>query len=119
MKIIAVRSARAIWLIPTYFLNPRGMFVRPLLVAMKERYAFLKTPLDNPFPPPNEGYKFEHGMFRKGENSILLTSMTVHADGVVVESRSSTEDSDAFLEDVVTWASKEYGLPSLNELPIK
>jgi len=86
---------------------------------MKERYSFLKTPLDNPFPRPSEGHKFENGSFNSGEKNILITSMTIHTDGIVVDSRTSTEDNDSFLEDGITWASKEYGLPSVNELPIK
>ncbi len=119
MKLLAVRLARSIWLVPPYFLNPRGIFTRPLVEAIKARYSFLKTPLDNPFPKPNEGYKYENGAF-KGKNGVVqIVSMTTHDDGVVIDARSSTDDADLFMEDLMAWANKEYGLPSLSELPAK
>lgn len=120
MKLLAVRLARSIWLVPTYFLNPKGIFMRPLIEAMKARYNFLKTPLDNLGPPPaGEGYKFENGGYNSKSGTILIVSVTMHDDGIVVDTKSSTDDGDAFLEDLLSWGNKEYGLPSYAELPIK
>jgi len=120
MKLLAVRSARSIWLVPTYFLNPKGLFIRPIFEAIKARYSFIKTPLDYPFPPPaGEGLKFENGAFKGQSGTILIVSMTLHDDGIVLETRSSTDDGDAFLEDLLIWGSNEYGLPSYRELQIK
>lgn len=120
MKLLAVRLARSIWLVPTYFLNPKGIFMRPLIEAMKVRYNFLKTPLDYPVPPtPGDGYKFENGGFDTKNGTILIVSMIMHDDGIVVDARSSTDDGDAFLDDLLSWGNKEYGLPSSAELPIK
>jgi hypothetical protein len=118
MKLLAVRMARSIWLVPTYFFNPRGIFTRPMIEAMKVRYSFLKTPLDNPFPKPEEGYKYENGAFNGKNGSVIITSMTIHNDGIVVDTRSSTDDGDAFLEDAITWGNKEFGLQPYAALPI-
>ena len=111
--------ARTIWLVPQYFFNPRGIFTRPMIEAMKVRYSFLKTPLDNPFPQPNEGYKYEDGVFNGKNGAVIIASMTIHGDGIVVDTRSSTDDGDAFLEDAINWGNKEFGLASYTELPIK
>ena len=119
MKLLAVRMARSIWLVPTYFLNPRGAFARPMVEAMKVRYGFLKTPLDNPFPQQNEGYKYEQGVFNGKNGPVLISSVTIHEDGIVVDTRSCTNDADAFLEDAINLGNKELGLPPVSELPIK
>ena len=120
MKLLAVRTARSIWLVPSYYFNPKGLFMRPAIEAVKARYNFLKSPLDFPTPPPsNEGYKYESGVFNSKSGRVMIVHMTIHGDGVVVETRSSTEDGDSFLEDVTSWVSKEYGLPSHTDLPIR
>ncbi len=120
MKLLAVRLARAIWIIPPYFINPMGKFMCPAIEAMKIRYSFLKTPLDGPLhPPPTEGTKFETGAFNGKNGVVQIISLTFHNDGLVVDTRSSTEDANAFLEDVINWGSQEYGLPSLADLPIR
>ena len=120
MKLLAVRLARSIWLIPSYFLNPKGLYLLPAIASLKDRYSFMKSPLDRPIPPPpNEGYKYENGAF-KGKNGVVqIVSLTTHNDGVVIDTRSSTDDADLFMEDLMAWANKEYGLPSLSELPAK
>ena len=120
MKVLAVRLARSIWLMPSYFLNPKGVYLRPANDAVKARYDFLKTPFDGPMPPPNnEGVKFENGAF-KGKNGVVeITSLTMHNDGIVIDTRSSTDDADLFMEDLINWTHKEFGLPALSELPAK
>jgi len=118
MKLLAVRVARSIWLVPRYFLNPRGAYTRPVAEAIKAKYSFHKTPLDTP-PPQGEAIKYEGGMFNGKNGEILIVSMTLHDDGVVVDTRSSTDDGDSFLEDLISWVSKDYGLPSITALPIK
>jgi hypothetical protein len=119
MKLLAVRLARSIWLTPQYFLNPRGFFIRPAIEALKARYSFLKTPLDKPLSAPKDDDKFENGAFVGKNGTVLITSVVLHSDGIVVDTRSSTDDGDAFLEDALDWLSKEYSLPSYTEVPIK
>ena len=119
MKLLSVHSAKSIWLIPTNFLNPRGVFLRPAIVALKERYSFAITPIEKPPATDKEGWKFERGAFKRPDDIIIAVNMTTHDDGIVVETRSSTEDGDLFLEDILTWIGKESKLPDHNTLPIK
>lgn len=120
MKLLAVRLARSIWIIPPYFLNPKGMFLYPAIEAMKARYSFLKTPLDGPLPPPpNDAYKFEHGAFDGGNGLVEIVGVIIHGDGIVIDTRSSTDDGDSFFQDVIAWGHKEYGLPAYSDLPFR
>src|SRR5712691_10152352 len=118
MKLLSIRSAKSIWLVPRDFLNPRGKFLRPAIPAFVERYSFAKysEPKD---AQDNQGTKFEFGSFTPNGGTPILLSMTVHTDGIVVETRSSTDDGDLFLDDALSWVSKEYGLPKVSDLPIR
>jgi hypothetical protein len=118
MKLLAVRLARAIWLTPQYFLNPKGVFLRPAIEVFKDRYSFLKTPLDKQPNDPKEEDRFEHGVFIGKNGPVQIMRVALHSDGIVVDTRSSTDDGDAFLEDALNWISKEYGLPPHTEAPI-
>lgn len=120
MNLLAVRLARTIFLVPPYFLNPKGKFIRPSLEALKTRYGFQKSPFDAPasIPSSNEGAKYENGFFNSKNGSVVITSLTIHNDGFVVDGRTSTDDCEAFAMDVLTWISKEHGLPDPNEVPI-
>jgi len=119
MRLLAVRLARSIWLFPRYFLNPKGVDTRPVFDAIKEKYTFLKTPLDNPKGMGNEELKFEFGSYAGKSGSVAIVALTLHADGIVVDTRSSTDDGDAFLEEVTMWVGNNYGLPSYKDLPLK
>lgn len=120
MKLLAVRLARSIWLIPPYFLNPKGAYIRPSIEAFKERYKFEKSPYDTPgvIPNPQDGAKFENGVFVSENGPVTISSLTIHGDGFVVDARSSTEDGNAFAEDALGWVAKEHSLPDPNKLPI-
>jgi len=119
MKLVAIRLARSIWLFPTYFANPKGVNTRPAAEGLKARYGFAKSPLDGPPPRQNEGSRFEDGVFQGKNGNIAINSVAIHADGIVVDTRSSTSDGDAFLEDAFSYLSKEHSFPSLADLPAK
>ena len=128
MKLLGVRLARSIWLAPQHFFNPRGLDLRPLALALKARYQFLRTPLDEIAAPPqtqpqtepqNLAWKFETGAFNTHGVTIEIISMTIHADGIVVDTRSSTDAADAFLQEALMFGSKEFGLTPAAEIPIR
>lgn len=120
MKILAVRSAKAIWLTNTAFINPKGLYLYGMLESMKERYSFLKSPSDKKLPPENNGgYKFEVGLFDGKDGPIEIVQFVIHADGLVVETKSSTEDAEKFLVDLFDWGTEAVGIAKLEDLPIK
>ena len=120
MKILAVRAAKAIWLVPTAFMNPTGRYIYADIAAIRDRYSFLKSPLDKKLPPDHDdGYKFENGAFQIKNVDIEIVLFAMHLDGIVVETRSSTDDSELFLNDFFVWATKELGFAKATDLPFK
>lgn len=120
MKLLSIANARAIWLVPAIFLNPHGKSLLPLVSGAVERYKFQIAPeLKIGSSSRPDDLKFEDGIFT-GKNGIPINvSLAIHSDGLVAETRSSTDDAEAFLVDVLTWAAKEFGLVSYSELSIK
>jgi len=108
MKLISVSLARSIWLFPMIDLSPRGKSFLPIYSLLMEKYKFLKIPklaeLDW-----QKGLKFEDGSFSDAQGEQLHVTLTVYTDGVVAETRASTDASNAFLEDLLTSVSNQFG----------
>lgn len=116
MKLLSVRSARSIWLMPFAYVNPRGQFLLPAAEAIVQRYRFSKGPDLDALTTSPAKLNFDAGAFTALDGSAILVNLTVHEDGIVVETRNSTSESDRFVEDLMTWISKEYHLPTHGEL---
>ena len=68
-------------------------------------------------PSPQEGAKYENGVFESKHGPVIVTSLTIHGDGFVIDTRSSTDDADDFAIDALSWIAKEHDLPDPNKLP--
>jgi hypothetical protein len=119
VKILTVNSARAIWLINALRLNPRGRSIFPVIVGLAERYKFSKLPQANSLTIQPLDLKFEGGAFVASDGAEVAVNLSILDDGMIAETRASTDESDGFLEDAVSWASAEYGLPHHSELSIE
>jgi hypothetical protein len=119
LKILAVNSARSIWLVPTVLLNPQGRYLVPIFAEFAARYKFAKAPeaKDVTISPLN--ISFQDGVFESANGTPIYVSLTVHDDGLVAETRASTDESERFLQDALTWFSSEFELPSYKDLGIK
>ena len=104
MDLSRVLTARSIWLFDLAELNPRGRRVEPVFEAVKSRYSFQNAALEG------NGYIFKKGIFLIAGQEIDIDSLEVFDDGVVLNTRSDTKDSDAFLEDLFAWLWTECGL---------
>ncbi|MFL6604785.1 MAG: hypothetical protein ACJ8R9_26095 [Steroidobacteraceae bacterium] len=118
MKILAVNSARAIWLVNTLRLNPRGRSLVPVIVGLAERYKFSKLPQANSLTTQPLDLKFEGGVFVASDGTQVAVSLSILDDGIIADTRASTDESDKFLEDAASWASAEYGLPHYSEVGV-
>src|ERR1700721_985266 len=112
MKLISVTGARSIWLFDINDLNPRGKDVNSeLLEFLKEAYFFDKVPKSpNDIDPEKKSLKFERGRFQIKEEIYIQVNLEIYNDGFVADTRSSTRDTDKFIEDVLSLASKEFSL---------
>jgi hypothetical protein len=119
MKLLSIRTARTIWLVPPTYINPRGRFILPGILACAKRYGFVKVPNPQSFFETPVKVMFEGGSFTASDGVSVVVNLTLHDDGIVADTRSSTEDSELFLEDALGWLATEFQLPEPSELSIK
>lgn len=119
MKLASIRSAKAIWLVPLIDINQRGRFLLPAAAALVERYGFAKPPDHASLVGSPTKISFEMGAFAATDGTPIYVNLTVHDDGLVAETRTSTEEADRFLSDALTWLSGEFQLPAYADLGVK
>lgn len=111
MKTLNVISARSIWLFDINDLNPRGKDIVPELLGwLKENYQFDKAPASINDVSDVKSFKFERGRFMVKEEIYIAVDLEIYNDGIIGNSRSSTRDTDKFLEDVLSFAAREFSL---------
>ncbi len=116
MKLLSVNLARSIWLSPFFDLNPEGKSLYPLIPTLIELYKFKRFPSPADIPDFIKGIRFEDGEFMSKTRGLINLSLTIYSDGLVVDSRSSTEDLDLFLMEALTKVSKDFGLRHYEEV---
>jgi hypothetical protein len=112
MQILNVVSAKSIWLFDINDLNPRGKDVNSeLLDWLKDNYYFEKAPKSpNDLDPEKKSLKFEQGRYQIKEEIFISVDLEIYNDGFVANSRSSTQDTDAFLDSLFSLVAKEFSL---------
>jgi hypothetical protein len=111
MQLISVSLARSIWLFDVNDLNPTGKsFVPDLLLWLGEKYSFQTFPKSiAEMDPEKKGFLFKTGEFQSVDGPVMI-NLSLYTDGFVAETWSSTENGDAFLEEVLRSATGKYGL---------
>lgn len=100
--------------------------VPDIIAALVERYGFMVFPQKpEDYDSQSKGVSFETGRW----NDITIARLALYDTGLLVDTISSTDDSEAILRDVLTWGSENFGLAfrpewfnrrvSLSELIIK
>jgi hypothetical protein len=103
--------ARAIWLFDIRDMNPKGKSIFPELFDwLKDQYNFAKFPKSTAEVDQQGGWSFSDGQFQAKEEVFIDADLAVYNDGLVATTRSSTNDSEAFLENVLESACKDYSL---------
>lgn len=116
MKLLSVNRARSIWLVSLLDLNPFGRSSFSQVPAIVEKYKFRQAPSKYEEFDTTKGVKFLGGTFLKNGHEEKLVELTLFSDGILADTRSSTDDSDAFLEELLTWQAKEYGVIPYQEV---
>lgn len=107
MQLSAVLLARALAFIETADLNTRGRIFYPDLVKrLVERYGFQK------FPQQLEEFNEEKGIeFLLGKlGKDVIEKLVIYGNGILVDTRSNTDDSRSLIEEALSWAKSELGL---------
>lgn len=117
MELISVQRARSMWFFDSYELNPRGKDIgSDLLDWLKDAYQFTKSPSSPSDLDETKGLVFTGGQFQAREEIFLAIELRIYNDGVIADTRSSTDDTDLFLADVFQSAAKEFSLPYRHEI---
>jgi hypothetical protein len=105
MELINVVIAKSVWLFSLEELNPRGVRLNPTIsAALKDRYDFQNQTDKTPAT-----VNLNNGGF-KADGVEVAVSLKIYSDGFIGETSASTETSDAFLHDVLTWSADQFGL---------
>ena len=114
MELITVVSAKAIWLINTIDLYPKGLRILPQLTdALLEKYDF-DEPAEDAAKPANS-IKLKNGFFEK-DGDAYRVGLEIYDDGFVGDSASSTALTEEFLAHALDWAKATFQIkfdPSL------
>src|SRR5947209_12633647 len=112
MELLSVIRARSIWLFDLQDLNPRGKDIESHLIDwMRDHCHFSKCPSSIYDRDANQALTFTNGSFQvREEFFISVDMMSIYNDGLVADTRSSTKDTDAFLEDVLNSAVRDFSL---------
>ena len=116
MKLLSVNLARSIWFCNFIDLNPRGISLLQIIPRIVERYKFKKFPLPNEIADLGKGVKFEEGEFKNRDGDLIYLTFVAYSDGLMVDTRSSTRDSDDFLSEILTSLSIDFKLPHYEEV---
>jgi hypothetical protein len=107
LQLSAVILARAIGYIETFDLSPRGKIFFPELVReIVRRFDFQKFPKTLEEFDESKGVEFLEGKIGKRTIQKLGIWNTI----LVLETRSSTEDSREILEEILLWGAEKFGL---------
>ena len=82
-----------------------------MAAALNDRYKFQKYPKAEELrvSAPN-GLEFAGGSFRNRDGDWIVTSFTIFNDGLVAETRSRTDDTDAFISDLLGFVTRQFRL---------
>src|SRR6266705_5638539 len=77
-------------------------YLPDLVKQVNERYSFIKAPQNEDLLPsdPPKGSEFQHGKLSQSGRTVIIDKLTVFSDAVVVDTSSSTDDSDLCLNDL-------------------
>jgi hypothetical protein len=107
MEVAAVLLARAMAYVESSELNPQaGVFYPNLVRAIVARYNFQKFPQKPEDFDEAKGVVFAEG--RLGDS--VIEQLAIYTYGIILDTRTSTQESRRLLEEGLQWASKEMGL---------
>ncbi|HEY6390182.1 MAG TPA: hypothetical protein VIX89_02820 [Bryobacteraceae bacterium] len=112
MRIVTQANARAMWYVPTEDLNPNGLDLVPVYAAIQGRYRFRVFPTKpEDLQPVTGGVVFAKGSFRLSEDELIeVVRFEIFSDGLMLDTRHSTEASDVVLEDILAFSTKTHRL---------
>ena len=107
MQVLSVLEARVIALFDINELNPGGkVFFPNVLGELVQKFQFQKFPKTPEQMDENKGIEFFDGHW----NGVNVSKVTIYFNGILLETQSTTQDSQRILEESLHWASDSFGL---------
>jgi hypothetical protein len=110
MNVLYVGLARTIWLFDLNLLNPTGLSLQVVIDEIGKKYRFAKAPKNLLDVDEQKGLSFKAGTFLSSKGVPMLINFTIHTDGVVADTMSSTDVSTEFLVELTSWINQDYRL---------
>ena len=113
MEIKAVITARILGFVELATLNPQGRVFFPNIVSgIVERFSFQKYPTAADQFDESKGIEFHDGQW----DGINVSKLVIYSNGFLVDTQSSTDDSERILIESLGWAKKELGITFAPEM---
>lgn len=107
MQLQAVITARLLGFVELATLNPEGKVFFPNIVsAIVERFSFQKYPTTPEQFDESKGIEFLDGQW----DGVNVSKLTIYNNGFLVDTQSSTDDSERILIESLDWAKKQLGI---------
>ena len=115
MRILSVPQARVVWIFDLARVNSKGRSLLDIIHAIGARYRFARFPQHLLDVNSEKALEFNSGTFLK-DGQDLRVGLTIYNNGVTADSISSTDISEALLEDLAAWLAAEHDLHVKPEL---
>jgi hypothetical protein len=107
MRLASVPLARVLGYIETTELNPSGsVFFPELIQKVVERFDFQKYPQTFEETSEERGVEFFEGRW----NGVNVNKFTIFTGALIVDTSTSTADSEKILDEALIWGATELGL---------
>ena len=103
MKITSTPFAQAIRFGTLKPSKGNGLYGRNLVRAFEEKYGFLELPKTLGDFDVSKGITFLHGYF---ENRVVIDKAALYNNGILVETKSTTDDCVSIIDDLISWANQ-------------
>ena len=107
MQLAAVLLARVLLFVESFDLNPRGVAHYPDIVqGLVEKCGFLKFPRALEDFDEDKGVEFLSGKW----GNVTIEAAKIYRNGILLDTRVSTAESQRILKEMLTWAVSTFGL---------
>lgn len=107
MQLSAVLLARALLFVESFDLNPRGKAnYRDVVRGIVEKCGFLKFPQKLEDFDETKGVEFVGGRW----GDVTIDVIKIYKDGLLVDTRVSTSESERVLREALSWSASAFGL---------
>ncbi len=103
MELVGIENSKVIHLTQLY--RPAGQLIQAdAVIKLAQRYGFADVPSLKEIAQNERSFKL--GAF----DGVQISEMSIYSDGFIASSASNTNIIERFMDDLLHWAKKEFGL---------